>query len=630
MIYLISNQNFIETDEIKKGTTEQLTQFITKNTLLGLDIETNGFDPYTCKLLSWQVGDKNSQFVVDNSTVDISLFKDLFEDPSKTWIGHNLKFDLRFTLHNNVIINNVYDTYVSNLILWNGYLNIKHSLDVVAEKYVGAYLDKSVRGVIHKEGLSMRVVRYAAQDVAYLHQIREAQLKRASQIQVNNALKLNNQFVPVMAYLEYCGFKLDKNLWKEKVDKDKQNLKTLLQELNQFILDNNISRFINKQLDLFNPVLKANINWASPQQVADLFSSLGVNVDLIDKETGELKQSVGADSLKKQINSHPIIPIYIGYRELLKQVTTYGDNWFEFIHPVTKRIHTKFQQFMNTGRMSSGGKDKGTGKKWPNAQNIPSDSATRQCIIADEGNILINADYDGQETRVFANKCMDPALLKMYDEGFTDMHSYIAWHLFPEIQKIYPELTKETLTLIKNNFPEQRQTAKFAGFAIQYGGVGETIAENCNIPVSQGEKVYKDYFKAFKGIKEYFDKTYALANSRGYILYNEITHTKYFVPSGLKPGKSRNRSFNYPIQGTSADITKLAGIYYWRSLIEENLVFKCKIAIICHDEYLLEVPKELAEQEAKILKECMETAGNMFCKRIPLTATPVITNFWTH
>ena len=84
------------------------------------------------------------------------------------------------------------------------------------------------------------------------------------------------------------------------------------------------------------------------------------------------------------------------------------------------------------------------------------------------------------------------------------------------------------------------------------------------------------------------------------------------------------------VQATAADITKLAGVYYWRSLIERGLVFKSKIVIICHDEYLLEVPKELAEQEAKILKECMEKAGDIFCKRIPITATPVINSWWYH
>ncbi len=630
MIYLISGQTRFDDSEITMCALDDCIDYFKDVDVIGLDFETQGFDPYTKNPITLQLGDRDNQFIIDCRTHDIRNIKNLLEDTSKLFLGHNLKFDLRFTLHKGIIMNNVYDTYIAEQILYNGFEYMRKSLDYVVDRYCGVMLDKSIRGDIHREGLTFKVLKYAADDVKYLEDVRNKQLERATHWNLHNAVNLNNLFVPVMAYLEYCGFKLDTKLWQEKIDIDVEQIKLIQNELNRYIIDNNIYKFINKQLDLFNPEPTASINWASPKQVTEFFQIIGVDTSTVDKETGEIKQSASADVLKKQLETHPIVGKYIRYRELLKRVSTYGANWFKFINPITGRIHTKYQQWMNTGRMSSGGKDKNSKIDYPNAQNIPSDKATRQCIIADKGNMLVNADYSGQETRVFADKTQEPALLKMYEEGFDDMHSYIAWHIFPEIQEKYPELTIDTLNHIKKEFPDKRQIAKFAGFSIQYGGAGSTIAANCNIPLELGEKTYKSYFDTFKGISSYFDRVYKEAKRKGYILFNDITNSKYFIPKALNDGKVKTRSYNFPIQGTSADMTKYAGILYWRSFIERNLVFKCKIAIICHDEYLIEVPNELAEQEAIILKQCMEEAGKKFCKTIPITADPVVTPYWTH
>jgi DNA polymerase-1 len=627
MIYFISNQTIIENNEICQGSIQQMLEYCSDKDLLGLDIETTGFDPYTNKILCVQIGDKENQFVIDNAYYPPHTYKEVFK-PETIFIGHNLKFDLRFLLHNKIVINNCYDTYIAEEILYNGIYDIRKSLDYVSERYTGEFLDKSIRGNIHKEGLSDRVIKYAADDVRVLFDIREAQLQKATELSLNNSIKLNNLFVPVIAYLEYCGFKLDTNLWQQKCDKDKETLNLIKKELDQFIIDNNITKFIKSQLELFSSETTTIINWNSSQQVVELFKMLGIDTTIVEDD--EEKNSVSAKKLTSMANDNPLIAKYLSFKEAAKRVGTYGENWYSFINAVTKRIHTTFRQWVSTGRMSSGGKDKATGIKYPNAQNIPSDKETRQCIIADEGNTLINADYDGQETVVFANKCLDPTLLEMYDNGYKDMHSFNAWHIFPYIRNKYPQMSIETLNNIKKHFPQERQTSKFAGFAIQYGGTGVTIAENCNISVSEGERVYNNYFNTFKGVKRYFDYVYKSAKKKGYILFNEVTGSKYFIPKGLKDGKIKNRAYNYPIQATSSDITKYAGILYWRSLVERSLVFTCKIVIICHDEYLLEVPKELAEQEAQILKQCMEEAGDFFCKRVPLTATPKITPFWNH
>ena len=626
MIYLISDQTrCIEDKEIKTGTIEQLFEYFKNKTEIGLDLETSGFDPYTRDILSIQLGDYDNQFVLDG-TSKIQQLKPLLEDNSKLFIGHNLKFDNRFFYYHNIVINSVYDTFITEQIILNGEYDKKKALDAVAHRRLGVNLDKTIRGNIHREGLSISVIKYGADDVKYLQRIKESQLDEAELKDVTRAIELNNLFVPVIAYLEFCGTKLDTELWQKKIDNDNNRLETLKKELDDFIIDNNITKFIDPQLDLFDDARKTNINWQSPQQIVQLFSILNISTKIFDKESGEVKHSVSATQLKKKIDEHPIIETYISYREALKRVTTYGKNWFKYINPKTGRIHTNFRQWMHTGRMSSGDKDEDK----PNLQNLPADYDTRRCIIAEEGNILINADYSGQENYIFADKCQDPTLMKMYEEGYTDMHSYTAWNIYSHIREEIPELTPETIKLVKEKFPKERSISKTGNFGIAYGAGAATIAENCNIPLEEGERFYNGYFETFKGVKKYFNDVYWSAKKRGYIVFNNVTRGKYFIPNNLNDGKIKNRSLNFPIQATGADMIKYAGILYWRHLLESNRVFKCKITIICHDEYLLEVPKELAEEEAKKLQECMELAADRFCKSLKIEATPVITEYWRH
>ncbi len=630
MVYLVSNQTrCIEDPEIKLGTVQDCLEYFKDKEEIGFDLETMGFDPYTKKILSIQLGDKENQFVFDG-TEHIPQLKELLEDESKLFLGHNLKFDLRFTLYHNIVVKNVYDTFIAEQIVWNGYEQIRKSLDFVVERYTNAQIDKSIRGDIHRVGLTPKVIKYGADDVKFLGDIKEKQLQKAKKLDIHRAIELNNYFVPVIAYLEFCGFKLDKERWQQKIELDIAEMSRHQKKLNEFIISENLTDFIEPQLDLFSPGRKTNINWNSPQQVVKFFKLLGIDTAVLDKESGEIKDTVGEDHLKKQINKHPMVESYINFRKSLKRVSTYGKNWFKFINPVTQRIHTQYQQWMNTGRMSSGGKDKTSKIELPNAQNIPADKQTRRCIVPEEGNVLINADYSSQEVRIFTNKSKDPALLEMFEKGLTDQHSFTAWQLFPTIQKKYPKLDKETLKKIKNNFPDQRTLSKQANFAIQYGGTGSTIAENCNVSIEVGQGVYDTYFKMFKGVKSYFDQCYRYARRKGHILFNHVTRAKYFIPKNLSNSKLRTRSYNYPIQGTAADMIKYAGILYWRHLVKNNLVFKVLITIICHDEYLLETSKELAEQESLVLKNCMEEAADRFCDVPRIPAEPVIENYWTH
>lgn len=356
---------------------------------IGLDSETMGFDPYTVDLLCLQIGDYDNQFIIHPSNVH--MFKDFLEQ--KVLLGHNLKFDLLFLYYYNIFPNRVYDSFLAESILYCGIKNHKKGLAAVAKERVGVDLDKSVRDNIWKEGLSDRVIEYSADDVKYLSKIKESQTKELIEKGLIKTLELENEFTLVLAYIEFCGFKLDKPAWEKKVLRQKKELEEKEEELNQYILDNNISKYIDYQGDLFSSTLKPSINWNSSKQVINLFEDLGINVEI--KEKGVVKKSVDSKVITKQKEKFNILPIYLKYKELEKVVSTYGDNFISQINPITGRIHTRFKQIMDTGRISSGGKNKETKESYPNMQNLPSDSETRSCFIAGEGNVLIVSDYSG-------------------------------------------------------------------------------------------------------------------------------------------------------------------------------------------------------------------------------------------
>ena len=669
MIYLVTGQQEMFTPVgYSMATVQEAIDYLKTLDIIGYDSETRGFDPYTCELISIQLGDGEKQFVVDCSTVDINLFKELLE--TKELIMHNAKFDLRFLYHRRIVPKKIFDSFLVERILTTGIDTARRSLDAVTYKYCKIELDKSIRGNIHREGLSTRVIKYAADDVKYLHQIRRKQIVGLEEKQLTRTASLDNEFVFVLAYIEYCGMYLNPGEWRKKCEDDLKDMQAIKDKLDQFILDNadKYPQFVDNQLSLFESGISCRINWNSEKQVIPLFKSLGVDTLTKDKETGFMKDSIDKKVLGPQRKKHELVGIYLEYKENQKEVSTYGENWFGYINKATGRIHSNYTQIMNTGRLSSG--QKGAPKKGlpqlPNMQNIPSDNRTRSCFQAQPGNLLLVSDYSGQEQIVLANKSLDKDLLNFYQQGLGDMHSFIA-------SKIFPELSGLSLDEIKDNHKQKRQIAKGAGFAINYGGTGITIAQNLNISMEEGEEVYKAYFKAFPGLNNYFKKEKQQALSLGYIQFNNISNRKCFIPffdeyqklhkeiyetEGfwdqykleksqdstifktyfkpkvreyfMKRGDIERMSLNYPIQGTSADITKLAGIYFFRYLLEKDLMFKVLLPNVVHDEWIVEAPAELAEELSIVLKECMENAGEVFCKTIKLNAEPCKTLNWKH
>lgn len=658
MVYLITNNP----DGFKRNPTyiiespQVVVDYLKGVAEVSLDLETTGFDCHTSKITCLQVGDEVNQYVVDLASVPISLFKYLLEN--LTVLGQNLKFDLRFLYVNNIWVTKIYDTFVAEKILTCGLKIAKADLKTLVEAYCGETLNKEVRTDITKKKLSPSVIAYAADDVKYLFKIRKAQLEKASPEQQDllKVIDLENLFTPALAYIEFSGFKLSKEKWEEKMAKDLQNYDRALAALNNWIFENNQTDHIDKQLDMFTPQV-CTINWSSPKQTLQFFQKYGL--DLSTKEYG--KFSTEETVIGKYAKEHEIVAIYLEYKKYEKVVGTYGNSFINQINPITNRIHSQFKQIMSTGRISSGGKDMVTKKSTINLQNIPSDKETRACFVAEKGNTLIISDYAGQEQIVLANYCLDEALLKFYDEGLGDMHSYVAALIYPELQGL-------SLEEIKEKHRDKRGAAKSVGFSINYGGSGMTIAEDLGVSKEAGDKIYNAYLEAFIGLKDYFTICKNQGLKDGYVLISEITNRKsyfyhhstykqydklinkkyweqyrklresgdpkfaemrYEVKQYFKfKGEIERACLNFPIQGRSAEISKMACVYVFKWIIKNNYMGIIKFCNAVHDELVLECPLELSEETARVVKLAMVQAGKPYCKRVPLTAEPEQSDFW--
>ena len=284
---------------------------------------------------------------------------------------------------------------------------------------------------------------------------------------------------------------------------------------------------INTQGDLFsgfNTEPICNINWASSKQVIPVFEHLGFNLTVTDKKTKMTKKSVEAKVIAPQREVSPIADLYITYKGYEKLITTYGQNILDAINPVSGRIHTQFQQLMDTGRLScGGGTDKDTGKPLVNLQNIPSDKETRACFIAEPGNVWISEDYKGQESVIIADTSEDPAMIRFFQEGKGDIHSLVAKMVFKDELKDCP------IEDVKKKFHARRQEAKGYEFLINYGGDFNTMKSNYGLEKEEALALYNNYMEGFPGIKKYQDFRRKDVMDKGYILLNPIVRNKAYI-----------------------------------------------------------------------------------------------------
>ncbi|MEE1476313.1 DNA polymerase [Fusobacterium sp.] len=579
MIYFVTGQReLFEFPDAKYKciSVEESLKILEPLRVVGLDTETTGTEIWQGKLLTLQLGNKENQVVIDCMTIDVKQYKDYLES-DRLFIIHNAKFDLRWLYKEHIVVRNVYDTYLAEKILFLGFPPgiVSLSLQACCDRYLHIYLDKTVRGQIHA-GMTEEVIVYAANDVVHLEDIMNLQLITINARGQKVALDIENEFVRVLAYIEYCGIKLDPVKWKAKMDKDAERLRVVEQKLNEWVVDYVMKKgdpsLIARNYDTHKkgkpakladnvyvvipqPSLFAEfdtgpqciINWNSSKQVIRLFEELGFDLLVKDKKTGKMKKSVESKFIELQASKSSIVPLYLEYSAAFKVVTSFGQNFLDAINPVTQRIHPAFNQMMDTGRLScgSGGKGKGgktkdddiaeeedeskdtstqANDKSVNVQQLPATEETRAAFVPEKGHLLVDCDYGDQEGHVFTELSNDKEWIAFYnDPNQRDGHSFVAKMCFPK------DLDGVAEKDVKKVRKDLRDLAKKARFCFNYNGQAPTMATNCNIPVDFATEIYNNYFKRFNGIASYFKVQKRDMWNRGYILISKITGLRAYI-----------------------------------------------------------------------------------------------------
>lgn len=513
--------------EIIETSIDEVLKFIIDNNEIECDTETTGLDPHINDIICIQFGNEHNQYLIEWSKEIPELLKPFLEDSSKLYIFHNAKFDLQFLFKYNIIVHNVYDTFLAECVLTCGTLS-RRGLQSIAFKYLNIDISKTVREeFVNRSNIvlsdNLHLINYGLDDVRYLTKIKKAQEEYINFYNLQKAVSLDNRFVVVLAHIEYNGMAFDKEQWLKVAEDNENTGSELLKEMDSMVIEMGLTKFYD-YADLFssNSINKGGVNysttikWTSSKQVASLFKEIGIDVSV--EEGGEIKESVGNSLLQKIENDYPLVKLYSKYVKNQKLISSFGKKYLNFINPVTNRIHTSYKQILNTGRMSSGNQRDNK----PNLQQLPADPRFRKCFVPEKNNVLIAADYSGMESVVFANKTEDKGLLEFYDNGYGDMHSFIAKKCFPD------QLENVKLEDVKTVRKDLRQDAKAAGFAIQFGGNGSTISDNLGIPLEEGEATYEAYMEGFPGVKNYFKKVFNETLVNGYITFNDITNRKSF------------------------------------------------------------------------------------------------------
>lgn len=579
MIYFVTGQRELfefPDSQYKCISVEESLKILEPLRVVGLDTETTGTEIWQGKLLTLQLGNKENQVVIDCTTIDVKQYKDYLES-DRLFIIHNAKFDLRWLYKEHIVVRNVYDTYLAEKILYLGFPPgiISLSLQACCDRYLNIFLDKTVRGQIHA-GMTEDVIVYAANDVVHLEDIMNSQLPIISARGQRVALDIENEFVRVLAYIEFCGIRLDPEKWRAKMAKDAERLRIAEQKLNEWVVDyvmkKNDPSMIARNYDShkkgkpakladnvyvvipapslfseFDTGPQCIINWNSSKQVIRLFEELGFDLLVKDKKTGKMKKSVESKFIELQADKSTIVPLYLEYSAAFKVVTSFGQNFLDAINPVTHRIHPTFNQMMDTGRLScgSGGKGKGgktkdddiaeeedenkdtatqSNDKSVNIQQLPATEETRAAFVPEKGHMLIDCDYGDQEGHVFTELSGDKEWIDFYnDPNQRDGHSFVAKMCFPK------ELDGIEEKDVKKSRKDLRDLAKKARFCFNYNGQAPTMATNCNIPVDFATEIYNNYFKRFYGIAGYFKVQKRDMWNRGYILISKITGLRAYI-----------------------------------------------------------------------------------------------------
>ena len=629
MIYLISNTQSLSPN-FKSATIDDVVNYCKDKEVLGVDTETEGMD-FTCKkMIMFQIGDEDNQYIIDTRFISIEPLRGILESKNIIKIFHNAKFDYKFIkATSNIELECVYDTFLVERILNCGKDGMKYGLKDVCNKYLNVELNKDVRnqfiGLTGQPYKDDQIV-YGAKDVEYLINIRKHQLPLIDKYKLNNVVDLENEAVLAFSDIEYNGLDLDIEQWKTLEDINTTEADALAFNLDQEIVeDTKLEKFVSKyiQTDMFTAVedlRKVDVKWTSPKQVLNVFQTIIPKLE-----------NVNGREMYKYRFKHNIIDTYIRYKEAMKLCTSYGHKFFDNLSSDNK-IHTNFHQILDTGRVSS---------SKPNMQQIPADNRFRNCFIAPDGWSFVSADYSSQELNVIAFGSKDPVWLEALEEG-QDLHSTCAelvygdeWTNAAEDNCLY-NINKFKCKCKKHQ--KLRTNVKTINFGLAYGMGPNKLADTLNISVDGAKELIEKYFKAFPAIKGFLDKLGNYGKKYGYIKtfppYNRRRWFTNWYPriwdnksASMQLGTIERASKNTPIQGASADMTKRALVLMRTYIQSRNM--PVKLVMTVHDQIDTICKNDYLDIWTNTMKAIMEEAALEIVTNGLLKAEVTVDKCWT-
>lgn len=573
--------------------------FLTKQ-ILSLDTETTSTHAIDAELVGLSFAtEENKAFYVaipterEQALKFVEIFKPVYENENILKIGQNIKYDMEVLANYGVELKGkLFDTMIAHYLIQP---ELHHNMDYLAEtllNYQTVHIEELI-GPKGKNQKSMRevdpklVCEYAAEDADVtlkLYNVLQPQLKE------NNLESLfwdiEMPLVPVLADMEMNGVLLDTKALKETSDIFNKRMN----EYEQKIYEQAGEKF----------------NISSPKQVGEiLFGKMKIMEKPKKTKTG---QYVTSEEVLQTLKSKaPIVEDILNYRGMKKLLSTYVDSLPTLINPRTGHIHTSFNQALTaTGRLSSSD---------PNLQNIPvrtdDGKEIRKCFIPEPGCKFFSADYSQIELRIMAHLSGDENMIEAFRSGF-DIHKATA-------AKIWKEQ-------MENVTDSQRKKAKQANFGIIYGITTYGLAQRMEIPNGEAKEIIEGYFATFPKVKEYMEKAKELARQKGYA--ETIFGRRRYLPdinsaNGTVRGFAERNAINAPIQGSEADVIKVAMVKIWNRFKKENI--RSKMILQVHDELNFSVYPEEAEKVEKIVMEEMQSAYKL---QVPLVADAGWGNNW--
>jgi DNA polymerase-1 len=550
--------------------------------VIGVDLETTALNPRDGRMRLLQLATPQKTFVVDTFEVpDLSPLREVLEGgPEKAL--HNSKFDYEFLFaEHGIRLSPIFDTMLAAQLLDGGEQGPSYALEAVAERYLEEEMDKTARREDWSGELSEEQMRYAAKDAAILLPLRESLQEKLAEEKLRRISRIEFGAVAAIAEMELAGIKLDVARWKELERTVRRRRDEVAMELESY--------FPPPEGVLPLEGLGPRLNLNSPQQVIDAFRTLGV--ELPDTRVWTL--------LKVE---HPAAKVLLRYRELQKKLGTYLEPYPGYIHPKTGRIHANFLQCrVPTGRLACTN---------PNIQQIPHEDEFRSCFVAEEGNTLVIADYSQIELRILAEVSGDPAFVRAFQKG-EDLHRVTAATMYGVPME---EVTKE-----------QRSAAKRINFGLMYGRGAKSLSAQLGTDEERGRQLIDEYFSNYPKVQSYLQRT-ANRAVRERRLRTIAGRLRKFGDGPLPDDKGalRREAMNYPIQGASADIAKLA-LGYVREELED---LDARLVNSIHDELVVECAEDVAEEVAKRMKDAMIRAGEKVLTKVPVEVEVTISREW--